>query len=150
MFHEKKSKTNNGGLRTIKHTTKSGEIFSIGGSNCPVRLVKLYISKLPQGAKGFYCKPLSKYQPGKWYGWKVKKVTGHRTITAFQEYVRSDVVQRTASNALASPMYSPDQPHCSKTNVQTRNVVEKAQKNFQKDQELLQNQRMLFYRMMGH
>ena len=37
-------------------------------------------------------------------------------------------MKRTASNALASPMYSPDQPHCSKTNVQTRNVVEKEQK----------------------
>ena len=52
---------------TAKFGTVSSEIYPQGGRNCPVRLIKMYLSKIPSKATSFYCRPIERMVDGKWY-----------------------------------------------------------------------------------
>ena len=57
VYNEDLSKNNTGELRTAKVTPRSGFIYKTAGENYPVRILKLYFTKLPQKCTAFYCRP---------------------------------------------------------------------------------------------
>ena len=70
-YHEAAGlKTNKGGLKHMKIEPKCVDLYPISDiSRCPVRIIMLYLSKLPRGGtcKAFYLQPRKKYLPNSWY-----------------------------------------------------------------------------------
>ena len=69
QYVERLSKNSRRGLKGNKHGLKTSEIRPTGERNCPVRLIKLYMSKVPACARAFYCQPASTFKAasGRWY-----------------------------------------------------------------------------------
>ena len=65
QYVERTSKNQRGGLIVHQNVLKTSEIHSTGGLNCPVRLIKLYLSKIHVGAEAFYCQPYPDFESGK-------------------------------------------------------------------------------------
>ena len=63
---------------------RKGVVYSTGRQNCPVRLIKLYISKVPPGAQSFYCRPSPKFQTGLWY---TRTAVGKNTLSGFMSKI---------------------------------------------------------------
>ena len=53
------------GSRNSKCEFKKGHILPTGEWNCPVRILKFYLSKLPKEAQSFYCKPCLNFHTGR-------------------------------------------------------------------------------------
>ena len=64
------SKNNQHRFKDITSKNKSVRVFATPGSGqCVVRLLDIYISKLPESPRAFYLRPLSSVpSSGPWYG----------------------------------------------------------------------------------
>ena len=63
-------KTNKGGIKHRKVEPKCVDMYPISDvSRCPVRIIMLYLSKLPKGGTctAFYQQPQKKFMPNSWY-----------------------------------------------------------------------------------
>ena len=67
VYRETNSENYQGGMKDYKHTPKFFQIHGIGGSFCPVSIIKKFINLTPTGSKYFCCRPNSNFNGKKWH-----------------------------------------------------------------------------------
>ena len=71
---------NNGGR--IKYSPKKIQVSRTGAANCPVAIIKLYISLVDPKAKTFYCQPVMRKTQSKWFS---QQPVGKNKISGFMK-----------------------------------------------------------------
>ena len=86
-YYEDLSKNNSGGVKGEKRESKLGVIYETGCENCPVSIVKKYLSLIPPSASRFYCRANKGDNPKNWYR---NQPVGVNKITEFMKDIAAD------------------------------------------------------------